>query len=475
MADKFSKIREMLKSFPSGPGLYFMKDANGTVLYIGKAANLRSRAASYFQPSADIEASRGPKIAEMLKKVAEVDFLETQSEVDAILQEARLIKDIRPPYNSDLTDDKSFPYLEITLRSDYPGVYITRRPSEKSKLFGPFAGVSDLRAVLVVLQKIFRFRTCGLEIDESDDKRKFFRPCILYSIKQCTAPCADYISKKDYRKNIADLIKFLNSKRTTLLRELNQQMQAAAKAMDYEAAAMYRDRIRLIENLDKRGSLEENVQPEVFFTAPADALEKLQKLLGSTNQIRIIEGFDIAHIGGSETVGSLVRFIDGKPFKAGYRRYKIKTVRGVDDYACLKEVLMRRFFHAAAGEELWPDLVLIDGGIGQLHAAEDAFKELKVIIPKALNNFTCTSRVSEAGVMTDKPFNAQLKNTIGIPPMLASLAKKEELIFVSGKSEPLKLAANNPAKKLLQYVRDESHRFAQHYHHILRRKKLLNE
>jgi excinuclease ABC subunit C len=438
--NSYEKIREMLKAFPSGPGLYFMKDVNGTVLYIGKAANLRSRAASYFQPSADIEASRGPKIAEMLKKVAEVDFLETQSEVDALLQEARLIKDIRPPYNSDLTDDKSFPYLEITMRDDYPGVYITRRPSAKSKLFGPFAGVSDLRAALVVLQKIFRFRTCSLEIDESDDKRKFFRPCILYSIKQCTAPCADYISKKDYRKDIADLIKFLNSKRTTLLRELNQQMQAAAKAMDYEAAAMYRDRIRLIENLDKRGSLDENVQPEVFFTAPTDALEKLQKLLGSANQIRIIEGFDIAHIGGSETVGSLVRFIDGKPFKAGYRRYKIKTVGGVDDYACLKEVLMRRFFHAAAGEELWPDLVLIDGGIGQLHAAEDAFKELKVI-----------------------------------PPVLASLAKKEEIIFVSGKDEPLKLAANNPAKKLLQYVRDESHRFAQHYHHILRRKKLLGE
>jgi len=440
MADKFAKIREMLREFPAGPGLYFMKDANGTVLYIGKAANLRSRAASYFQPSADIESTRGPKIVEMLRKVAEVDFLETQSEVDALLQEARLIKDIRPPYNSDLTDDKSFPYLEITLRDDYPGVYITRRPSEKSKLFGPFAGVSDLRSTLVILQKIFKFRTCNLELDESDDRRKFFRPCILYSIKQCTAPCADYISKKDYRKNIADLIKFLNSKRTTLLRQLNQQMETAAKAMNYETAAMYRDRIRLIENLDKRGSLEENVQPEVFFTDPTESLEKLQKLLGSANQIRIIEGFDIAHLGGSETVGSLVRFIDGKPFKAGYRRYKIKTVKGVDDYACLKEVLLRRFFHAAAGEELWPDLVLIDGGLGQLHAAEDAFKELKVV-----------------------------------PPVLASLAKKEEIIFVSGKDEPLKLPAYNPEKKLLQYVRDESHRFAQHYHHLLRKKKMFNE
>jgi excinuclease ABC subunit C len=436
----YAKIREMIHQFPTGPGLYFMKDANGTVLYIGKAANLRSRAASYFQPSADIETTRGPKIAEMLKKVTEVDYLETQSEVDAVLQEARLIKDIRPPYNSDLTDDKSFPYLEITTRDEYPGAYITRQPHSNSKLFGPFAGVGDLRGTLVVLQKIFKFRTCCLDIREADEKRRFFRPCILYSIKQCTAPCADYISKEGYRKSINDLINFLNSKRTTVIRELNKQMEEAAKAMDYETAAMYRDRIRLIENLDKRGTLEENVQPEVFFTDPTEAIVRLQKLINGGQQIRIIEGFDIAHISGSETVGSLVRFIDGKPFKAGYRRYKIKTVSGIDDYACLKEVLMRRFYHASVGEELWPDLVLIDGGIGQLHAAEDAFKELKVI-----------------------------------PPKLVSLAKKEEIIYVSGKDEPLKLPANNPAKKLLQYVRDESHRFAQHYHHILRRKKMLNE
>jgi len=438
--DSFKKIRELVKEFPTGPGLYFMKDANGTVLYVGKAGNLRSRVASYFQPSADIESTRGPKIAEMLKKVEDISFLEMPSEVDAVLQEARLIKDIRPPYNSDLTDDKTFPYLEITIRDEYPGVYITRKPRERSKLFGPFAGVSDLRGTLAVLQKIFRFRTCGLDIREADEKRRFFRPCILYSIKQCTAPCADYISKKDYRQSIAELIKFLNSKRTTVLRELKRQMEEAAKAMDYETAAMYRDRIRLIENLDKRGTLEENVQPEVFFTDPTDALVKLQKLIDSANQIRIIEGFDIAHIGGSETVGSLVKFIDGKPFKAGYRRYKIKTVSGIDDYASLKEVLMRRFYHAAAGEELWPDLVLIDGGIGQLHAAEDAFKELKVALPKIL-----------------------------------SIAKKEEIIYVSGKNEPIKLPANNPAKKLLQYVRDEAHRFAQHYHHILRRKKMLDE
>jgi len=436
----FEKIRESIKNFPTTPGLYFMKDRLGHVLYIGKAGSLRSRVASYFQPCADIEASRGPKIVEMLTKVADVDCLETKDHVEAILQEARLIKDIRPPYNSDLTDDKTFPYLEITVKDDFPGVYITRRPTAKSRLFGPFANVGDLRSAVVLLQKIFKFRTCKLEISESDEKRRFFRPCILHSIKQCTAPCAARISRVDYRIIVKDLIKFLKSKRSVVLRELKKQMDESAGRLDYEKAAMYRDRIRLIENLANRGSVDKDVQPEVFAVEPAEPLEKLQKLLDSPTPVRVIEGFDIAHIGGSETVGSLVRFIDGRPFKAGYRRYKIKTVKGIDDYACLKEVLIRRFRRAASGEELWPDLVLIDGGIGQLHAAEDAFKELNVA-----------------------------------PPKLASLAKREEIIYIAGRDEPLKLAANNPAKKLLQYVRDEAHRFAQHYHHILRRKKTLAE
>ena len=440
LSDVVSRIRKAVKDFPARPGLYFMKDSRGTVLYIGKAKNLRSRVASYFQAGADIISSRGPRIAEMLTKVKTVDFLETKSEVDAVLQEARLIKDIRPPYNADLTDDKTFPYLEITIRDEYPGVYITRKPQANSRLFGPFANVGDLREVIVVLQKIFKFRTCRLDITETDDKRRFFRPCILYSIKQCTAPCADKLSKSDYHKVIKDLMSFLKSKRSPVLRQLKKQMDQAAKQLDYEKAGMYRDRIRLIENLDKRGSVAKDVQPEVFAVEPTEALERLRQVLSSANPIRIIEGFDIAHIGGAETVGSLVRFIDGRPFKAGYRRYKIKTVSGIDDYACLKEVLVRRFRHAAAGEELWPDLVLVDGGIGQLHAAQDAFKELKVA-----------------------------------PPKLVSIAKREEIIYIAGRDESLKLPATNPAKKLLQYVRDEAHRFAQHYHHILRSKKVLNK
>ncbi|MFZ0034120.1 MAG: UvrB/UvrC motif-containing protein, partial [Sedimentisphaerales bacterium] len=253
--DKFEAIHEKIKCFPTGPGLYFMKGPKDKVLYIGKAKNLRSRVASYFQQAADLAASRGPKITEMLSKVETIDFLETETEVIAMLQEARLIKDIQPPYNTDLVDDKTFPYLEITTGEEFPGVYITRKPrATGNRLFGPFASAKDLRAVFVEMQKIFKFHSCNLDIRAEDEKRNFFRPCILYSIKQCTAPCAAKISKSEYKKTITDLVKFLRSKRSTVLRQLKKQMAEAATAMNYEKAAMFRDRIRLIERLDRRGT-----------------------------------------------------------------------------------------------------------------------------------------------------------------------------------------------------------------------------
>ncbi len=442
--DRIRAIRERIKGFPTGPGLYLMKGTGDVVLYIGKARNLRSRVAGYFQPGSDLHTSRGPKIVEMVNKVRTVDYIETKNDVDAILQEARLIKDIRPPYNTNLVDDKTFPYLEITTRRDFPGVYITRKPQgTQNHLFGPFTAVGDLRAVLVVLQRIFKFRTCRQDIRADDDRRRFFRPCLLYSIKQCTAPCAAKIEKEAYKAIIKDMIRFMQSKRSVVLRRLRKRMETAAAGLEYETAAMYRDRIRLIERLDERGTVDGNVQPEVFAADPSAAMEKLRKLLKADEPIRVIEGFDIAHISGAETVGAMVQFIDGKPFRSGYRRFKIKTVTGVDDYASIREVVRRRYKRAAKGEELWPDVVLIDGGIGQLHAAEEAFAMMKVT-PESL-------------------------------PWMISIAKKEELIYLHGSDEPMRLSAKSPVRKLLQYVRDEAHRFAQHYHHILRSKKMLGK
>jgi len=456
---RLEAIRRLIRTFPTGPGLYFMKGRADKVLYIGKAKNLRSRVAGYFQHSADLIASRGPKIAEMVAKVKTIDFLEADSEVDAMLREARLIKDIRPPYNTDLIDDKTFPYLEITSRDDFPGVYITRKPrSSGSRLFGPFTGTKDLREVLVVLQKIFKFRTCKLNIAEDDPKRTFFRPCILYSIKQCAAPCAARIDKAQYKKVvIGDLVRFLRSKRSVVMRRLNKQMAEAAERLDYESAAMFRDRIRLIERLDRRGTPGENVQPEVFAADSAQALAQLRKILQSTEPVRIIEGIDIANIAGAEAVGSLVKFIDGKPFKSGYRKFKIKTVKGIDDYAMIAEVVRRRYKYAMQGRELWPDLILIDGGLGHLRAAQRALEDMIAANQPNVGKNVKGERLKTAPNTT-----------------IASIAKKQELIYIRPDGKPLKLPANSPARKLLQYVRDEAHRFAQHYHHILRSRKMLN-
>ncbi|MFQ5806834.1 MAG: UvrB/UvrC motif-containing protein [Phycisphaerae bacterium] len=446
-----AKLREKIAHLPKTPGVYLMKDAAGRVLYVGKARDLRARVSSYFQDSADLLSTRGPEIAHMAGLVRDIDFLDCETEVDALLSENRLIKDIQPPYNERLKDDKTFPYLEITTSGDFPGVYVTRKPRIKgSKLFGPFTNVAGLRDAVNALQKVFKFRTCELEIAADDDRRRFFRPCLLYAINQCTAPCADRISRPAYGEDIKRLIKLLKSKRSVLLRQMINEMEQAAEHKRYEDAAVLRDRINAIQSLSLSGSVEQDVQPEVFYIDPQAGLDELQKLLELPEPPRIIEGIDIATLQGEASVGSLICFIDGKPFKSGYRRYKIRTVAGMDDYAMIREVIARRYKYAAIAEELFPDVIVIDGGLGQLHAALEAFEHMH-------------SAVAADGGQAVKP------------AMVISLAKREELVYVQARSKPLKLARNNEALRLLQQVRDEAHRFGQHYHHILRRKRAFEE
>jgi len=434
-------LKEKIKALPKAAGVYLFKDTLGRVLYVGKAKDLRARVSSYFQEGANLAASRGPEIARMIEQTVDLDWIECDSEVDALLQENRLIKDIQPQYNERLRDDKTFPYLEITVKDDFPGVYVTRKPRpEGSKLYGPFVSVSGLRAAVNALQKAFQFRTCHLDIRDDDEKRRFFRPCLLYSIGQCTAPCAAYVSKEQYRKDIQRLIKFLGSKRSVVLRQMRREMEAAAKDLRFEDAAHLRDQIKALESLSLAGDPDLDVQPEVFYIDPSKGLERLGEMLGLDSTPRIIEGIDIANIHGQEACGSLVCFIDGKPFKPGYKRFRIKSVEGIDDYAMIREVICRRYRLASEGEELYPDLILIDGGLGHLHAALEAFREMDIR-----------------------------------PPMVLSLAKREEEIFIQGRDEPVKLARNDDALRLLQQVRDEAHRFAQHYHHILRRRRVLEQ
>jgi excinuclease ABC subunit C len=428
-----AKVRE----FPQRPGVYLLKDAQGRVIYIGKAKSLRARAGSYFLKAAAEER----RTAELVREIADIDYIEADSEVDALLVEARLVKDTQPKYNQELKDDKTFPYLEIHTREDFPRVEFTRQPSERgTKLYGPFASASGLRGAIQVLQKIFKFRTCSLDIAEGDEKWRWFRPCLLASINQCTAPCNLRVTKDDYRRDINRLRMFLDGKKTTLLEQLRSEMAAASKELRFERAARIRDEIQMLETLDNRGELDTHEQPEVFYIDPKKGLAGLKKVLKLERQPRTIEGVDIAHLGGGETVASVVQFIDGLPFKPGYKRFKVRSVRGVDDFASIHEVVARRFQRLHAEGEAFPDILLIDGGKGQLSAGLAAFAALDLQ-----------------------------------PPTVISLAKREEEIYLAGADAPLRLSRHSYALRLLQYVRDEAHRFARHYHHLLRRKNTLGE
>jgi excinuclease ABC subunit C len=439
MDDRLKRLNEKAKTLPKTPGVYLMKDEKGRVIYIGKSASLRDRVCSYFQPSTRLEFKKSG----MLELIVDFDVVETESEVEALLTENRLIKDIQPRFNARLLDDKTFPYLMVTTGDEYPGVYVTREPRKAGvKLYGPFTSVWQLKDAVTHLQKAFKFRTCHLDIREDDPSKRFFRPCLLYAIHQCTAPCADKIPRDTYNDDVKRLIRFLEGDRKTILRELNKEMNEASECKSYERAAKLRDEIKALQSLGakaKKGT-EEFWQPEVFAHAPKEGVAALQEVLALAEPPRIIEGIDIAHLQGGEMVGSKVCFIDGMPFKDGYRRYKIRHAQGNNDYLSIQEVVSRRYREAGANNELYPDVILIDGGLGQLHAALEVFKTMDVR-----------------------------------PPMVISLAKKEELVYVQAKSEPVRLSRNNLGLKLLQYIRDEAHRFAQHYHHILRRKSQLEE
>jgi excinuclease ABC subunit C len=444
--DRLRRLLAKARTLPEVAGVYLMKDEGGQVLYVGKAARLPDRVASYFVPSADL----GFRKQEMLGIVRDFDVIPCEGEWEALLMESRLVKDTRPRFNAKLTDDKTFPYLAITLRDEFPGVFITRDPANErfkgARILGPFVSVASLRHAVQLLQRVFRFRTCELDIRSDDPANRRFRPCLLHAINQCTAPCANRIPPEAYRADIERFLRFLGSKRSVMLREMRTEMEAAAADRRYERAAALRDQIAAIERLDdreRRDSVEYDWQPEVTILAgdPSGGLKSLQRTLGLAEPIRCLEAIDIAHLGGSETVGSKVCFIDGRPFKSAYRRYKIRSVDN-DDCRAIREVVSRRFRDRDpdGDDEIRPDVLLIDGGLGQLHAALEA-----------------------------------LEGVAGRPPIVISLAKKEELIFIEAESEPIRLSRENLGLKLCQAIRDEAHRFARHYHHLLRTRRTLGD
>ncbi|MFC1582088.1 GIY-YIG nuclease family protein [Planctomycetota bacterium] len=436
-----AELKQKVRTFPDSPGVYIMLDNQGHEIYIGKAKSLRKRVGSYFRDRLKLET----KTMVLMDNVNDVDFVPTDSEVEALLLESRLIKSDKPKYNIELKWNDRYPVLLILEADDFARILITRKQEliqdQKAALYmSRFTAVSDLRAGLDVLQKIFRFRTCSLDIRENDGRRRYARPCLLYHIKRCSAPCAARISQKAYREDINHFIRFLEGDKEELIAELEKNMQAYSEARKYEGAARLRDEWQLLQAIGESGGMLEGDIVDVPIVTPEESLAALENKLKLIRAPIRIEGIDISHTSGAQSVGSLVTFLNGMPFKEGYRRFRIKTRAGVDDTGMIAEVVTRRISRLLKeGQEL-PDLLLIDGGKGQVAAAAAALQAL----------------------------NASEVFAVG-------LAKGREILYPAGRKRGLRLSANSPGLKLLCYVRDESHRFAGLYHRLLRSKKMLGD
>jgi len=553
------ELEATLARLPDQSGVYLFKDPTGGVLYVGKAQSLRHRVRSYWQRRSGRGGSRG---VFSVDQVATVEWTLTDNVSEALLLEANLIKRHQPFFNARLKDDKSYPFIKVTLADDFPRIERTRRlVQDGSRYFGPYASVTSVDSAMNLIRRLFPFRTCTVPI--RDGERALLRPCLLYDIKRCQGPCIQAIPKADYRHDIEQVMLFLEGRQEQVTRHLRREMGAASEAQNYERAAAVRDQLRAVERTTEsqkmaayartqldvlglaRGAGEAAVQLFVvrggrmvgrdvftlvsrsevpddevlgafvkqFYSnaasipptilapfAPADrddlqtflserrgarvalsvpqrgqkrdlvalatrnaeealarerarrladhgqllaALEELADALALPAAPVRVECYDISTIQGSDTVGSMVVFVDGKPASSQYRRFRIKTVEGTDDFASHREVLRRRFRRAAleaeegtsADDARWrmPDLVLIDGGKGQVSAAKEVLDELG---------------------LHDLP--------------LAGIAKQREELFLPGAHEPIVLPGTSPALHLVQRLRDEAHRFAITYHRSLR-------
>lgn len=559
MEDNTFDIQEELKKLPGKPGVYIMHDAKDTIIYIGKAISLKNRVRQYFQSSRNL----GVKKEQMVQQIARFEYIITDSELEALVLECNLIKEHRPKYNTMLKDDKTYPYVKVTVNEEYPRVLFSRSmKKDKAKYFGPYTSAGAVKESLELIRKLYHVRTCNRSLPKDIGKD---RPCLYYHIKQCKAPCQGYISQEEYAKQIEGVLDFLNGEYKKLAKELEKKMLQASEEMRFEEAAEYRDLMQNLERIGERQKItgsqgedkdviamasdEEDAVVQVFFIRDgkmigrdhfylriaADASsaqvllnfvkqfysgtpfipkelmlqeeieekevledwlsqkrgqkvrikvpqkgmkekmvelaarnaqmvlsqdkEKLKREEGRTigavkeiaallnlEQITRIESYDISNISGFESVGSMVVYEKGKPKRNDYRKFKIKTVKGPDDYASMQEVLTRRFergLREQQGSEaevrgFWqfPDLILMDGGKGQVHIAEQVLDTLGIEIP------VC-------GMVKDDHHRTR------------GLFYREQEIPISHTSEGF---------KLITRIQDEVHRFAIEYHRLLRSK-----
>ncbi len=534
----FKNLKTKIELLPKKAGIYLFKNKNGEVIYIGKAHSLKERVTSYFHEPADT------RVKNIVNETHDLEFILTETEREASLLENNLIQKYQPKFNFRLKDDKSFPFIKLTLNERFPGVYLARRiEKEGGKFYGPFVPAHQARKTIHLLNKYFGIRSCQEPIP---GKRK--RPCLEFDMGLCSAPCVEKISEKDYRERIENALLFLEGKVTKLLTIMEGKMREASDKQEFEQAAYWRDLIRAVEQLKERPKfisvhledkdifgysslqeeaalfvfkmrkgkvieskgiflekggqltpskilhqqlrkfyLEKNEVPDEIYlpfypdkmnelqhelrkikrkdikmdvpskgknlelvklasrnaaslienkSLEFNPLERIKKLLNLPKLPCRIEAFDISTTGGDESVGSLVVFEDMKPKKEEYRKYKVKQVKLADDISSLKEVIRRRYLRLQKEGKALPDLILVDGGKGQLNAAGKALKE-----------------VGAEGIA------------------VVSLAKKEEILFTFSHKRGIRLERTSPALKLFQNIRDEAHRFALSFHRKRREKK----
>ena len=416
---KDNKLMTKLRNLPDSPGVYKFLNEKGEIIYVGKARRLKRRVMSYFQSGR----ARDARLQMLVNEVIDLEIIRASSEAEALIYEAGLIKDHSPKYNIDLKDDKSYPYLKLTINEKYPRIFITRRRKGDGAIYyGPYVNVNLLNEALDFMKKLFPLRTCS----------RFHKTvCLEYHIGHCYGPCEKKISHKEYLFLVSQLRNFLEGKKDSLIASMQDEMKSCSEKKDYEKALELK---RRIEALSAMHQLHDRSQYPIF-----GELDELQNALDLDNLPVSIECFDISNISGTLAVGSMVKFVGGKARRSDYRRFKIKNVKGIDDYSMMREVVRRRYSRLKNDGKVMPDLILIDGGRGHLQAAKDELVSL--------------------GLST-------------LP--VCSIAKEHNNLYVENRKLPIRLSPGSRILLLIQRIRDEAHRFAITYHRNLRGKDSLN-
>jgi len=416
------KLKTKIKAIPDSPGVYIFRNNTGDVLYVGKSAHLRSRINSYFTTPFEY------KRASLLEEIDDIEVIPVASEGEALVLECSLIKKYQPGYNVDLKDGKTYPWLKIT-DDIFPAVMVVREQKKPGpQYFGPFTDVKGLKQVLRFIRKYYPVRTCRKRIIEG----KTSKPCTFFFTKRCCGPCTGNVKPEEYKKIIDGIKAFFSGKYKNYCKELKKQLNEVIRNWDFEQAKLIAERIHLLERMQER--LPWRSEDELLLYRRENVLPAIAEKLSLGKIPAVIEGYDISHFGGSHATGSRVVFKGGVQSRADYRKFRIKTVEGIDDYSMLREVIRRRFTDPEM--QARPDLILVDGGKGQLNEVLEELKKLKLNIP------------------------------------VVALAKKEEIVYSSLSKKAIFLPKNSSELHLLQDIRNEAHRFARSYHSKLRTKEI---